>query len=35
MIEKQIKRQIKRFRTDNDLEFYSNEFNNFCKKEEL
>ncbi|CAI9786514.1 unnamed protein product [Fraxinus pennsylvanica] len=31
MIEKQIGKRVKRLRTNNGLEFYSNEFNNFYK----
>lgn len=33
LIEKQTGRQVKRLRTDNGLEFCSDEFNSFCKKE--
>ena len=33
MIEKQTGRQVKCLRTDNGLEFYSDEFNTLCKKE--
>lgn len=33
MIEKQTERKIKRLRTDNGLEFYSGEFNQFCRHE--
>jgi len=35
LIENQTGKKIKRLRTDNDLEFYSNEFNDFCKKEDI
>ena len=30
-MENQIEKKIKRLRTDNGLEFYSTEFNQFCK----
>ena len=33
LIENQIGKKIKRLRTNNGLEFCSNEFNDFCKKE--
>jgi len=33
LIENQTGKKIKRLRTDNGLEFCSNEFNDFCKKE--
>lgn len=33
LIEKQTGKQIKQLRTDNGLEFCSEEFNNFCKNE--
>ena len=33
MIEKQTGKEVKRLRTDNDLEFCSNDFNNLCKAE--
>ena len=33
LIENQTGRKVKRLRTDNGLEFCSNEFNDFCKKE--
>ena len=33
MTEKQTRRQMKCLRTDNGLEFCSNEFNTLCKKE--
>ena len=32
-IKKQIGRQVKCLRTNNGLEFYSDEFNTMCKKE--
>ena len=33
MVEKQIGKKIKRLRTDNGLEFYSSEFDEYCKNE--
>ncbi|CAA7407517.1 unnamed protein product [Spirodela intermedia] len=33
LLERQIEKKIKRLRTDNDLEFYSTEFNDFYKNE--
>ena len=33
LTENQTGKKVKRLRTNNDLEFYSNEFNIFCKKE--
>ena len=35
MIEKQIGKKVKCLRTDNGMEFYSMEFNQFCKNEEI
>jgi len=35
LIENQTGKKIKSLRTDNDLEFCSNEFNDFCKKEDI
>ena len=32
MVEKRTSKQVKCLRTDNGLEFYSEEFNNFCKE---
>ena len=32
MVEKQTSKQVKCLRTDNGLEFYSEEFNLFCKE---
>jgi transposase InsO family protein len=33
MVEKQTERKVKVLRTDNDMEFYSNEFKFFCRKD--
>ena len=33
LIQKQIGKQIKSLRTNNELEFYNGEFNEFCKIE--
>ena len=33
MIEKQTDKKIKQLRTDNELEFYSSEFDEYCKNE--
>lgn len=35
MIEKQTSKEIKYLRTDNGLEFCSNEFNKFCRENEI
>lgn len=35
MIEKQTSKEIKYLRTDNMLEFYSEEFNQFCREIEI
>lgn len=35
MVENQIGKKVKKFRTDNGLEFCNEKFNQFCKKEEI
>ena len=35
MIEKQIGKKVKRFRIDNEMEFCSTEFDQFCKNERI
>ena len=35
MVEKQTSKYVKCLRTDNGLEFCSDEFNNFCKVHEI
>lgn len=35
IIENQMGRRIKKILTDNGLEFYSNEFEKFCRREEI
>ena len=33
MVDKQTRKSVKNLRTDNGLEFFSNDFNSFCNSE--
>ena len=33
MVENQIEKKVKKLRTDNGMEFYSDQFNSYCKSE--
>ncbi|KAA3458952.1 Retrovirus-related Pol polyprotein from transposon TNT 1-94 [Gossypium australe] len=35
LLEKQIRKPVKQLRTNNELEFSSSEFNNYCKRERI
>ncbi|WJZ90886.1 hypothetical protein VitviT2T_010001 [Vitis vinifera] len=35
LVETQVGRKVKKLRTDNGLEFLSNDFNSFCQKEDI